>query len=80
MELSIVLPAYLEAENLNYILPQLHRCLNKTGIEYEILVIDTMEALDSTREVCAKWEVHYVNRYGGNLYGDAIRTGITESC
>lgn len=79
MDLSIVLPAYLEAENLNYILPQLHRCLNKIGIEYEILVIDTMKALDSTKEVCVKWEARYVNRRGGNLYGDAIRTGIAES-
>lgn len=79
MNLSIVLPAYLEAENLNYILPQLHRCLSKVNTEYEILVVDTIKEMDSTKEVCRRQEANYINRRGGNSYGDAIRTGIAEA-
>ena len=52
MKVSVVLPAYLEAENLKNILPSLNNYLN--GIDSEILVVDTMEPLDDTKEVCEK--------------------------
>ncbi len=74
--LSIIIPCYLEEENLRIILPRLNRELEKLGVSYEILVIDTMQIMDNTRDICALNNVSYINREKGNNYGDAIRTGI----
>lgn len=79
MTISVVLPAYLEAENLRNILPNLTKALNLLEIEYEILVVDTMEPMDDTQEVCEKNGAVYISREGGNLYGDAIRTGFSKA-
>lgn len=78
-ELSIIIPAYLEEENLRIILPRLHAVLVDLGVEYEILVIDTMAAMDNTIIVCKENGAVYINRQGGNNYGDAIKTGIINS-
>lgn len=74
MKLSIVIPAYKEAENLSVILPQLQDTLK--DIDFDINIIDTMEPMDNTKEVCQKYGVNYIPRQGGNTYGDAIRTGF----
>lgn len=74
MTLSVVIPAYREAENLQIILPKIHEALK--GMDYEVNIIDTMEPLDDTEAVCLQNDVNYYHREGGNLYGDAIRTGI----
>ncbi len=74
MEISVVLPAYKEAENLEKIIPEIHKVLAEK--EYEILVIDAMYPVDNTEQVCEKRGATYVPRMGGNNYGDAIRTGF----
>ena len=77
MTISVVLPAYQEAENLKNILPNIHKVLSE--VDHEILVIDTMEPMDDTPEICRENNTRYVPRTGGNLYGDAIRTGFAAS-
>jgi dolichol-phosphate mannosyltransferase len=79
IELSVVLPAYEEADNLDRLLPQLHAALGGLGMVYEILVIDTPEERDATREVCARHAASYIPRKGGGLYGHAVRTGIERA-
>lgn len=79
MELSVVLPAYNEAENLKIILPKINKEILKLNIEYEIIVIDTIEKMDNTDEVCRLNNAIYITREGGNYYGDAIRTGINKA-
>lgn len=79
MEISVILPAYKEAENLKMLLPKMKEQLNCLGVEYEILAIDTIKAMDDTKEVCDKEKIRYINREGGNNYGDAIRTGIDKA-
>lgn len=79
MNLSVVLPAYKEAENLKTLLPQIKRKLMEINIEHEILVIDAMNEIDNTKKVCQENNVIYVNRKNGDSYGDAIRTGIKEA-
>lgn len=74
MGLSIVIPAYREAENLNVLIPELQRVFQ--DIDYDINIIDTMEALDETESVCKKFGVCFFRREGGNTYGDAVRTGF----
>ncbi|MFC1566308.1 glycosyltransferase family 2 protein [bacterium] len=77
MELSVIIPAYLEEENLRLILPRLNIVLKKDySNKYEIFVVDTQSSRDHTKEVCSENNVVYVNREFGDSYGDAIRTGI----
>lgn len=78
-ELSIIIPAYLEEANLRVILPRLSRVLKKLVPSFEILVIDTMTAKDNTVLVCKENGALYMNRAGGNNYGDAVRTGIASA-
>lgn len=79
MELSIVLPAYKEADNLKKILPEIHNQVSPLNIDYEILIVDTIENTDDTEDVCRLNNGTYLHRENGNLYGDAIRTGIKHA-
>lgn len=76
MEISVILPSYQEAENLRNILPKLNAVLSERGLGFEILVIDTKEAMDDSKDVCESNQARYINRENGNMYGDAIRTGF----
>src|SRR5277367_2432258 len=79
IDLSIVLPAYEEAENLDSLLPKLHAVAKGLAGNYEILVVDTETPRDATPEVCARRGARYVPRRGGSMYGNAVVTGIMES-
>jgi dolichol-phosphate mannosyltransferase len=79
MDISVIIPAYQEKENLEILLPKLKRVLTGLGVQYEILVVDTLEKMDATDEVCRLNQVTYVKRENGNSYGDAIRTGARRS-
>jgi dolichol-phosphate mannosyltransferase len=78
MSISVVIPAYHEAENLEELIPRLDAALLQIRQPYEILVIDTMSKTDNTEEICKKNKCVYINRKNGNGYGDAIRTGISK--
>lgn len=75
-EITVILPAYEEADNLTILLPKIQQALHKASLEYCIIVVDTMESTDNTPTICKEYGACYVNRLGGNNYGDAIRTGI----
>ncbi len=79
MNISVILPAYKESENIKSLLPKLNKALIDLKIDYEILVIDTMKPMDNSEQICIDNNVTYINRHGGNLYGDAIRTGISAA-
>lgn len=78
-DLSVIIPAYLEEENLRIILPRINAVLNDMKISYEILIVDTLQAMDNTKGVCEEFNARYINRQGGNNYGDAVRTGISNA-
>lgn len=78
-DLSLVIPSYLEEENLRVILPRIKDVLEDMACSYEVLVVDTIESMDGTKMVCADNGGIYINRLGGNAYGDAIRTGISRA-
>lgn len=78
-ELSIIIPSYLEEENLRILLPRLKTVLSSLNIPSEILVIDTMEPMDNTKQACQENNIKYINREAGNFFGDAIRTGIKHA-
>lgn len=76
-EISLILPAYREAENLKKLLPRIRAAFENAGYDYEILVLDTQTPTgDGTPEVCRDMGARYVPREGGDSYGCAIRTGI----
>ncbi len=78
-ELSVALPAYLEAANLRSLLPEIRSTLERMHISFEILVIDTQTPLDETPTVCAENGVGHFSRTGGNLYSHAVKTAIRSS-
>lgn len=78
-ELSIVMPAYREADALRQLLPSLVPAVNALSALTEIIVADSLEPLDDTASVCANHGVRHIHRTGGNSYGDAVRTGIQAS-
>jgi len=80
MELSVVIPALHEAENLAKLLPQLHAVLSSLGqeqnpvghgLEYEIIVVDN-HSPDDTAQVCAAERATLIQQsepgYGGALW------------
>lgn len=79
IKLSILLPAYLEEENLRILLPRIKAIASELTDKFEIIIIDTEKPMDGTSEACKENGVLYVNRTGGNTYGAAIRTGISKS-
>ena len=74
--LSLIMPSYLEAENLKLLLPDINKFLNDLNFKYEIIVVDTISPLDDTQEICLLNNALYIQRENSNTYGDAIRTGI----
>lgn len=78
-KLTIILPAYGEAKNLQKILPKIKKVVASEKINTQILVLDSTSPSDNTAEVCQKFNVTCLPRQGGNRYGDAIRTGIRSS-
>jgi dolichol-phosphate mannosyltransferase len=79
MELSVVIPAYLEEENLRLLLPRLREVVESLQVKGEIIIVDTQAPMDNTREVCVANGARYVARSGGNTYGCAVRSGIAAS-
>jgi dolichol-phosphate mannosyltransferase len=79
IDLSVVLPAYLEEENLRLLLPRLTRTVELLGIRWEVVVVETMQPMDKTADVCIENGCTCIARKGGNSFGDAVRTGIRNS-
>lgn len=78
-DLNIIIPAYLEEENLRILLPRIKAVADDLKVKYEIVIVDTMTEMDNTHKVCDELQVKYINRENGNKYGDAIRTAIQHS-
>ncbi len=76
IDLSVLIPAYLEDENLQIILPRIKEALANNNINAEIVVITSSLVKDETPQVCKKFNVTCINREGGENYGNAVRTGI----
>ena len=77
--LSVVLPAYLEEENLRLLLPRLFAALALTGLSSEVVVVDTALPRDATEAVAKEHGARLVRRGPGDCFGDAVRTGIAEA-
>jgi dolichol-phosphate mannosyltransferase len=71
IEISVVIPAWNEADNLAKLLPQMHQVLTDLGRRYEIIVVDNHSA-DGTAQVCTAAGAVLVQQtergYGGALW------------
>jgi dolichol-phosphate mannosyltransferase len=76
MELSVVLPALNEADNLTKLLPQLHAAVSALHTQYEIIVVDN-HSTDTTAEVCAQQGAVLIQQtepgFGGALWAGFAR-------
>ncbi len=79
LELSVVMPAYREADSLRTLLPRLIPAIAALTAEAEIIVADSMTPLDDTEAVCRENGVIHLPRTGGESYGDAVCSGIAAS-
>ena len=61
MKLSIVIPSFKEAENLEIVLPKLSRSLGMLDIESEIIVVDSPLSNDNTLEICNKYGAKHLS-------------------
>jgi len=77
LEVSVVLPAWNEAENVRRIIPQLRRVLEKAQVTYEIaVVVPSLE--DPTVVACRELSVRTIAQKDPG-YGGALRAGFEEA-
>lgn len=79
IDLTIALPAYEEATNLELLLPRINAVCKRLAINFEIVVADTEQPRDKTPEICEKFGAIYTPRIGGSLYSHAVKTAIQNS-
>ena len=56
--LSIIIPTYNEAQNIEVLIPQIHETLIKNEINYEIIIVDD-DSPDNTALVAARFAENY---------------------
>jgi dolichyl-phosphate beta-glucosyltransferase len=82
--LSIIVPAYNEAERLPKTLKRFHEYLTATGFAYEILVVldgpcdNTREALRET--ICEIAHLKIIDRVANRGKGFTVKEGIFKAC
>lgn len=70
-----------EEENLKILIPRISKVLDNYGITYKIGVIDTVEPMDGTPEVCRSFDnvIYFPTEGGIDGYGRAVRTAINSA-
>ena len=78
--LNIVIPCLKEAENLKFLLPKIIKNLSPTGVDYEIIIVDSCVPMDESPAICEQFSnVTYLNTIGEDNYGNAVKTGIKSA-
>ncbi len=75
--LSIVLPAWNEAANLELLLPELRKNLDQAGIQYEIIVVDAGSKDNTIDVVRNNGGIYMLQTQPG--YGGALLTGYAAA-
>jgi glycosyltransferase involved in cell wall biosynthesis len=77
--LSIIIPVYDEPEALEEVVAGLRRCLDATGIEYEIICVDDGSG-EPTKEVFRALDgVTLITHPSNRGYGAALKTGFDHA-
>ncbi len=75
MDISIVIPAYNEASNLQDLIGQIHDVLGALELKYEIIVVDDASS-DNTAQVAADTKARVISHPYNMGNGAAVKTGI----
>ena len=80
MKLSVVIPAYNEAESIDKTVSQIAEALQDEGIEHELFIVND-NSKDNTLEVLQSLQIKYPTLYfetneGPNGFGYAVRYGL----
>jgi glycosyltransferase involved in cell wall biosynthesis len=76
---SIIIPAYNEERNIEEMLLRTHSTMEKTGLPYEILVIDD-GSTDRTRLLAERHKVTIVANGINRGKGHALKMGFQKAC
>lgn len=76
--ISIVIPAYNEESGVGAVIDGVHDCMQRSGIRYEIIVVDDGSD-DTTPSILETKEVVLVRHPTNRGYGAALKTGIRSS-
>lgn len=82
--LSLVFPAFNEADNLPVLLETAIKTGDALGLDFEIVVVDD-GSLDESAAVLAKWRaqdprIRAVHHAANRGYGAALRSGLRAAC
>jgi len=83
-QLSVVIPTYNEAENIELLLSEIVRCLEASGLEnFEVIVVDD-DSPDGTWRIVERFSardsrVRLIRRVGERGLGTAILRGLREA-
>jgi glycosyltransferase involved in cell wall biosynthesis len=76
--LSIIVPAYNEAESIVEVIDRVKKAWCDCGLPYEIIVVDD-GSTDKTFELAVSQDVRVLQHTSNRGYGAALKTGINES-
>ena len=76
--LTIIIPAYKELDNLKILIPKIYKNLSQYFKDYNnnIIIVDGIVPDSLTRRLCNEFGSTYINRAPDDTFGDAIRSGI----
>ena len=78
--ISFVIPSTYEYKNLEFLFSKLKALFeHNDNYIFEVNLIDGKDPDHKTMALCDNFGFNYVNREPGNIFGDAIRTGL-KSC
>lgn len=83
LQISIVLPAHNEAENLPILVSDITNCLNNLGWEYEIIIVND-GSTDNTKDVIQELKsknnyIKEIDHQKNRGYGGAVRSGFSAA-
>lgn len=78
VDLSVIIPAYNEAENIKEVLEEVKKAAAKTELKHEIIVVDD-GSTDGTADVVKGSGVRLLNHPENRGYGASLKTGIKNA-
>jgi glycosyltransferase involved in cell wall biosynthesis len=75
---TIIVPAYNEAEGIGQVLDTIINCMLEAGVEYELIVVDD-GSTDGTDAIVEAKGVRIIRHKFNRGYGASLKTGIRQS-